>query len=84
VTTVDDPVVDNDFWYDRFDAAGLQLLRTAERQPGNPFIVARTTPDIVDGHNGIWGDALRKWLIAFLGALHRRAASNRKALGVRD
>lgn len=83
LTIVDDQVVDNDYWYDRFDAAGLQLLRTAERQPGNPFIVARTTPEIVDGHNGIWGNALREWLIAFLGELHRKSASTRRATGMR-
>lgn len=83
LTIVDDQVVDKDYWYDRFAAAGLQLLRTAERQPGNPFIVARTTPEIVDGHNGIWGNALREWLIAFLGELHRKSASTRRATGMR-
>lgn len=55
------------FWFDSFEAAGLVLQRKeGVRHPGNPFIVARTTPDVIDGHNGIWGKDLRNWVIAFL------------------
>jgi hypothetical protein len=67
------------FWYDRFEAAGLQLLRTSNRQPGNPFVVARTTSDIIDGHNGIWGKTLRSWMIGFLRELQQRASGSYNA-----
>jgi hypothetical protein len=62
------------FWYDHFEAAGLVLLRTARRQPGNPFLVARTTSAIIDGHNGIWEKPLRSWMIGFLRELQQRAS----------
>ncbi|HEU5256464.1 MAG TPA: hypothetical protein VFU28_10760 [Vicinamibacterales bacterium] len=55
------------FWFDRFTASGLQLKQKEDcKQPGNPFIVARTTPDIIDGHSKIWTEPLRNWVICFL------------------
>lgn len=55
------------FWFDRFTASGLQLQQKEEcKQPGNPFIVARTTSDIIDGHSEIWTEPLRNWVICFL------------------
>jgi hypothetical protein len=62
------------FWYDHFEANCLLLRRTAMSHPGNPFMVARTTPDIIDGHNGIWGESLRNWMIEFMLELHKRAS----------
>jgi hypothetical protein len=63
------------FWYDDFEAAGLRLLRTTVRQPGTPFIVAQTTSDIIDGHNRIWEDDLRGWIVRFLQTLQERRPS---------
>jgi hypothetical protein len=74
VTSSDGSPASSSFWYDCFEAAGLLLLRTADRQPGNPFVVARTTSGVIDGHNGIWGEALRRWMIGFLRALQDRAS----------
>jgi hypothetical protein len=68
------PATADRFWYDHFEDAGLQLVRTTDRQPGNPFLVARTTSDVVDGHNGIWEEALRKWMVAFVLKLERERA----------
>jgi hypothetical protein len=74
----DAPAPRSSFWYDCFkDDDGVQLLRTAKRQHGNPFIVARTTSDIIDGHNGIWREVLRKWMIAFLLRLLQERAKHR-------
>jgi hypothetical protein len=74
VTPSEGSPTNTEFWYDRFAAADLVLLRTANRQPGNPFLVARTTPNIIDGHNGIWGAKLRKWMISFMLELDKRRA----------
>jgi hypothetical protein len=63
------------FWFDRFTAHGLVLQRTGKLHEGNPFMVARTTRDVIDGHNGIWEGKLRDWMIAFLLKLHERASS---------
>jgi hypothetical protein len=55
------------FWFDRFWASGLELRQKEGcKQPGNPFIVARTTSDVIDGHNGIWTEPFRNWVICFL------------------
>jgi hypothetical protein len=64
----------SDFWFDSFVASGLQLqLKEDRRQPGNPFIIARTSSDVIDGHNGIWSKPLKKWVISFLRQLEDRA-----------
>ena len=63
------------FWYDHFEAAGLVLLRKANANPGNPFFVARTTSDIIDGHNDIWQPTLSSWMVSFLLELHKRRAA---------
>ena len=64
------------FWYDHFEANGLLLRQTAKSHPGNPFMVARTTSEIIDGHNGIWGEDLTKWVIGFMLELHKRASAS--------
>jgi len=62
------------FWFDRFTASGLQLKQKEGcTQLGNPFIVARTTPDIIDGHSNIWTEPLRNWVICFLRRLQEPA-----------
>jgi|SoiMethySBSTD1v2_1073268.scaffolds.fasta_scaffold182432_3 hypothetical protein len=76
----DDSAATSRFWYDHFETNGLQLLRIAKSQSGNPFMVARTTPDIIDGHNGIWGEGLTKWMIGFMLELHKRGSSTEKGL----
>ena len=38
-------------------------------QPHNPFIVARTTTDVIKDHNDIWNDTFRRWLIELIAAL---------------
>lgn len=36
-------------------------------QPSNPFIVAKTTAEIIDGHGGFWNsDVFRNWFSAFV------------------
>jgi hypothetical protein len=61
---------------ENFGAAKLCLSRTsrinAPVQPHNPFIVARTSSDIIDGHNGIWGAAFTTWLAELVTALEAR------------
>jgi hypothetical protein len=74
VTPSEGSPTNTEFWYDRFATADLVLLRTANRQPGNPFLVARTTPNIINEHNGIWGPELRKWMVSFMLELDKRRA----------
>jgi hypothetical protein len=70
------PPKENHFWYDHFEAQGLRLRRTTDYgHPGNPFIVARTTKDIINGHNKIWGKKLRKWIVSFLWTLQQRRST---------
>src|SRR5205085_3819812 len=66
ITPSDASTTTEEFWYDHFESGGLQLVRRTVRQPGNPFLIARTTSDVINGHNGIWGEALRKWIVAFV------------------
>lgn len=69
------------FWYDDFEAAGLRLELLPKvdpdgkdiTQPGNPFLVAQTTSDIINGHGEIWGKDLKNWLIGFLSELQKQA-----------
>ena len=67
-------------WYDNFCADDICLERlpahetTSDtepnirpRQPSNPFIVAKTTPEIIDGHSGFWNSGLfASWLGGFV------------------
>jgi hypothetical protein len=61
-----------------FAANGLCLERNTpaaddkvKNCPNYPFLVAGTTPDIIDGHNGIWdkNKPFRRWLFDFITAL---------------
>lgn len=61
-----------------FAANGLCLERNPppadekiKNCPNFPFLVAGTTPDIIDGHNGIWdkNKPFRGWLFDFITAL---------------
>lgn len=46
------------------------------RQPANPFIVAKASSEVVDGHSGVWdSETFSRWLSGFVGQiLTRRAA----------
>ena len=74
------------FWFDDFEYGELRLQRAAgsdEQEYGDPFVVARTTSDVIDGHNGIWGDDLKRWMIGFLRKVQmERAHTPRPAAGV--
>jgi pimeloyl-ACP methyl ester carboxylesterase len=62
-----------------FRALGLCLVRdppTADdaknnkvRCPYNPFLVAGTNKEIINGHNGIWNELFSNWLSEFITAL---------------
>lgn len=74
-------------WFDQFcdnsvrghSGDALCLTRTApEKQPGNPFLVARTNGDILDGHNGIWKETFQTWLIKFIEETERAQARQRR------
>lgn len=53
-------------WYDKFCRSGICLSRRDDdRQARNPFIVASTTEDVLDGHNGIWKPDFIQWLQEF-------------------
>jgi hypothetical protein len=62
---------------EEFHAAGLSLTRlrfdesSSVFQAYNPFIVARTTSAVIDGHNGIWAESFMNWLADFITALER-------------
>lgn len=63
-------------------ADDIDQFKTSVSSPNNPFIVARTTPDIIKDHNDIWNDDFRDWLTEFIASLrnNRRptdAAPNR-------
>jgi hypothetical protein len=68
----------NDHMTERFCAAGLSLTRRRRDdairivQEHNPFIVARTTKAVINGHNGIWAHDFRNWLAEIITALERR------------
>lgn len=43
------------------------IRRPPVRQPSNPFIVAKSTSEIIDGHGGFWSsDLFNNWLGAFV------------------
>ena len=74
-------------WFDHFCDTSMQghggealcLTRTApEKQPGNPFLVAKTDGAILDGHNGIWKDTFQTWLIKFIEETERAQARQAK------
>jgi hypothetical protein len=73
VKSSDAPAESNSFWYDHFNAEEL-LLRRTQGKEGNPFMVTRTTRDIIDGHNGIWGEDLKNWMISFLLEVEKNAS----------
>ncbi len=61
-------------WYDGHcqDTVCLKRRAQGERdQPGNPFIIAQTTPDLIRDHNDIWGVAFQKWLTGFVETLEK-------------
>lgn len=71
-----------------FAAAGLCLTRdltlsdpSKKHCEHNPFLIAGTTKDVIDGHNGIWTDPFSEWMSAFLAALerHHQEAAERRA-----
>jgi hypothetical protein len=64
---------------DTFQAAELCLTRLdtdAQRpilQKHNPFIVAKTTKEVIDGHNGIWAPKFQNWLAEVIRALEAKS-----------
>jgi hypothetical protein len=38
-------------------------------QPRNPFLIARTTSDVIKDHNDIWNEKFSGWLFAYINAL---------------
>ncbi len=77
--TTPDKAINGAAWFDQFCAQSLCLSRLQpasderNRQPtnvsqsSNPFIVARTTPEIINGHNGFWESSVfSDWLSAFV------------------
>jgi len=58
-------------------------LRQVQFDPKNPFWVVSATPDIIDGHNGIWKDAFINFaqglILQHVQARERRAAAARRA-----
>ncbi len=64
---------------ERFFDSGICLARIVntsradgaipEITPHDPFLVARTTSDIINGHGGIWDKEFSNWLFAFISAL---------------
>lgn len=67
-------------WYDDFCYLNICLNRRVEdtRQPRNPFIVATTNEQVLDGHNGIWQDTFIAWLAEFFEEVAKRRAKSGK------
>jgi hypothetical protein len=60
-------------WYDGYCQDTVCLVRqTGDRQPNNPYVVATTTREILDGHNGIWKPDFQDWLVGFVGEVDQR------------
>jgi len=60
-------------WYDGYCQDTVCLVRqTGDRQPNNPYVVATTTREILDGHNGIWKADFQDWLVGFIGEVDQR------------
>ena len=66
---------------DEFFAGGLCLKRDALRpvsQKDNPFIVARTNSEVMNGHNDIWNDLFSNWLFDIVAAtLHTKISESK-------
>jgi len=82
------PVTDNlhqrtntDLWYDNYCDSGLCLARTDELQPGNPFLVATTDKNVLDGHNGIWKEYFTNWLTGFIRDAEEKQATTGQLRG---
>lgn len=60
-------------WYDTFCYGRACLVRReGDRQLGNPFLVARSGPPLLNGHNGIWDSEFVQWLGGFIFELDRQ------------
>jgi hypothetical protein len=63
---------------EEFYAAGLEMTRLPRNvtprvvHAHNPFLVARTTSAVIDGHNGIWAESFMTWLSEFITAIEVR------------
>jgi hypothetical protein len=63
---------------ENFVAANLSLARSSREgehsivMAHNPFVMASTTKDVIDGHNGIWAPKFIGWLAELIAALERR------------
>ncbi|PLC52030.1 hypothetical protein CR155_20245 [Pollutimonas nitritireducens] len=68
-------------WYNDFCIEKLCLYKKPKPgdQERNPFIVATTTGDVLNGHSDIWKDSFQTWLWGFIEVVRKR-----KAIGVVD
>jgi hypothetical protein len=62
---------------EQFEAEGLCLQRQAFGygrlvHPYNPFIVARTSREVISGHNDIWNPTFSNWLFRLIDALRMK------------
>lgn len=53
-------------------------LKRSDSAENNPFIVSSATPEVLNGHNGIWHDDFVKWMVAFLKQVDGRVASRER------
>jgi pimeloyl-ACP methyl ester carboxylesterase len=63
--------------------AGLCMrpLPRRDDQPTNPFLVAQTSSDVVDGHSDIWNEKFSDWLFQFVKALGEKHEEAPKSIG---
>jgi hypothetical protein len=64
------------WWFDDFCSSDLCLVRKSNLPAsGDPFVVARTSSDIIADHNDIWTDALENFLADFMSNIEKRRDS---------
>jgi len=65
---------------ERYFAEGLCLYREGPAGVSfSPLIVARTSPDVINGHSGIWDGPFPKWLFRFVDDLGKQTAMRKTA-----
>jgi hypothetical protein len=52
-----------------FQHSPLPHNKDGVAQPRNPFLIARTTSDIIKDHNDIWNKTFSDWLFAYVNEL---------------
>jgi hypothetical protein len=61
--------------------AGQLCLRRTKGSPNNPFLVVKTSSDIINGHNGIWSEEFRDWLFHYVDELGKQLPSKHVGQG---